>query len=267
VIKNKATNRLAISSLAVLFSTIVAAESDHQPLQISSEMNFEEVYQAAYSLAPELQSGPARQQIADSYAALGQRWITKRPSWETNFIDDAALNNAGLREFEVGVKVDLWRPGQRSQAKALGYRYQDKVSAWQRYYDLMIAGRVRNVLADISEAESAFLSEQKATAAAEQLLEITSGLYASGAVPELDLLQARGLLLEQRKIELQAEAGLVDAERAYNVMTGLNIRPATPHKEILSSQDAVQSTHPYLQLLQTEIDLAESNVKKPDTMR
>jgi len=224
--KNNATSRLAISSLAVLFSALAAAETDHQPLQISAELNFEEVYQAAHNLAPELPTGTARQQMADSYTALGQRWITNRPSWETNLIDDAALNNAGMREFEFGVKMDLWRPGQRSQAKALGSSYQGKASAWQRYFDLMIAGRVRAVLADISQAESIYLSEQQATAAAEQLLEITTGLFESGAVPELDLLQARGLLLEQRKLELQAEAELVDAERTYSVMTGLNIRPA-----------------------------------------
>lgn len=248
--------------LAALFSNSATAQSDHELLRASPALNFESVYQAALAAAPEAPANSDRKQLAESYIALGERWITNRPSWQTNIIDDGLLDDTGQREIEAGVSVNLWRPGERSQAKILGSSYQQRAEAWERHFNWLVAGRVRMALADNVHAETLLVLEGEATREAERLLEITTSLFESGAVPELDVLQVRSLLLEQREIELQAQATLVDANRNYTVLTSLNIQPSEPHREQLSSLEEVPLAHPYLSLLRSEIDLAQANIEQ-----
>jgi len=248
--------------LAALFSSFATAQLDHEPLRASSALNFESVYQAALAAAPEAPANTDRKQLAESYIALGERWITNRPSWQANYIDDGLLDDVGLREIEAGVSVNIWRPGERSQAQYLGSSYQQKAQAWERHFNWLIAGRVRMALANNLHAETLLVLEGEATREAERLLEITTSLFESGALPELDVLQVRSLLLEQREKELQAQATLVDANRNYTILTSLNIQPSQPHREQLSSLEEIPLTHPYLILLRSEIDLAQANIEK-----
>jgi len=247
--------------LAALFSSSAIAQLDHEPVRASSALNFESVYQAALAAAPEAPANTDRKQLAESYIALGERWITNRPSWQTSYIDDGLLDDNGQREIEAGVSVNLWRPGERSQAQYLGSSYQQKAEAWEHHFNWLIAGRVRMALADNVHAETLLVLEGEATKEAERLLEITTSLFESGAVPELDVLQVRSLLLEQRETELQAQAILVDANRSYTILTNLNIQPTEPHREQLSSIQEIPLSHPYLNLLRSEIDLAQANIE------
>ena len=252
---------LAASIAASLYSVAIA-QFEHEPLRTSPGLDIDSVYQAALAVAPETPGNMPRQQMAQNYRALGERWIANRPSWEASYIDDGLLDDAGLREIEAGVRVDLWRPGERAQTAALGSSYQIKADAWQLHVGWLVAGRVRTVLADIAEAEAGVTLEREATGEAERLLEITTGLYQNGAVPELDVMQARTLLLAQREKQLQADAALVDAERNYGVLTNLNIRPALAHEEPLSTTQEISLAHPYLALLQSDVELAQADIAK-----
>jgi cobalt-zinc-cadmium efflux system outer membrane protein len=63
---------------------------------------------------------------------------------------------------------------------------------------------------------------------------------------------------------LQAEAAMVDAERAYAVITRLDVRPVTAHTETLTSQEDIDDTHPRLQYLRSGVDLALANVRQSE---
>lgn len=253
--------RMAFCLAAILHSPVFA-QIDHEPVRTSAALDFFDVYEAALVAAPEAPANIERQHLADSYIALGDRWITNRPSWQANYIDDGLLSDAGLREMETGVSVNLWRPGERTQAQSLGSSYQGKADAWEQHFEWLILGRVRSALADLAEAQTLLEFEREATAEAERLLEITSSLFENGAVPELDVLQARSLLLEQRETELQAEAMVVDADRSYITLTDLRIRPVQPHRETQSTLQEISLDHPHLNLLRSEIDLAQANIDK-----
>ena len=81
----------------------------------------------------------------------------------------------------------------------------------------------------------------------------------------LDVMQARNLLLAQQRNELDADAAKVDAERSYAVLTGLTVAPASPHPETRVMSEQVAPEHPMLQYLQSSIDLEDANVRKAET--
>ncbi len=162
---------------------------------------------------------------AESYEAIASNWISNRPSIQLGYYNDQLLDDIGMREFEYAVQLELKRPSERNTGRLLSQAYQDQVGAWEQSLHHYIAGRVRTVLSAIAEAEANLRLETQATANAEELFSVTSSLVNAGQLARLDLMQAENLLLTQRRTELEAEAMLVDAERAYEVLTDLQVRP------------------------------------------
>ncbi len=234
--------------------------SSHELLDRSSSLQFSTVFEAAIRNAPEALASDSRQQQVNAYQQIGDRWITGRPSWELNYIGDGLLDNIGQREYEAGIQIELWRRGQRADARALGDSYNERLEAWFAYTELLIAGRVRSTLANIAEADAMLELEQLATGESEQLLEVTGRLFESGSVARLDTLRVESMLLDQQEAELLAEALLVDSERQYTMLTGLPARPDGDYEEELSSLDGIPVSHPSIRYLNTGIDLAEAHI-------
>ena len=245
-----------------LTSNSHAQDIEHVHLTKSETLTFDEILDQAMAQAPEYREIAARNEQAQSQNDIGQSWIAGRPSAQLDYIDDRSLSNLGEKELTYGVELPLWRLGEKSDMQALGERYSQQASLWQRSFTLTIAGQVRAALADLHEAEMLQTLEQQASNDAETLLQTVEKLFAAGEVAQLDVMQARTLLLTQRRNELAADAMRVDAERTYYTLTGLNVSPASPYVEMRVVAEEIPSDHPYLQLLQSTIDLEEANITK-----
>jgi outer membrane protein, heavy metal efflux system len=250
--------------LGLAGSTAGSAQSMHAPLQLSSTLDFQALLAATLQQAPEQLETPVRAQQAADFVAAGESWMAGVPNLSLNYYDDRWLDERGQFEAQYGVVLPLWRPGEKRQASALGIRYEEQVARWQSALQLTLAGRLRAVLADIAEAEILLASEREATATAAELVQVTTALFAAGVVARLDVMQTENLLLEQRKRELQGEAALVDAEIAYRLLTGLEVRPAEPLVEAQVATEEIAETHPLLQYLQSDIAIATASIKQSE---
>ena len=261
------TIRTVVCSLLWMASFVVSADSHdhfsaHEILDRSSSLEFSTVFEAALRNAPEAIASESRQQQAKAYQQIGDRWITGRPSWELNYIGDSLVDNVGLREYEAGIQIDLWRKGERSDARELGNSYNERLEAWFVYTELLVAGRVRSTLADIAEDEAMLELEREAEGESEQLLDITRRLFESGSVALLDTLRVESILLGQIEAVLHAEAALVDSERQYTQLTNLSARPDREYEEELPTLDNIPVAHPTLRFLKTGVDLASEQIDK-----
>lgn len=236
------------------------AQTLHAPLPTSPELDFNTLLEHALAYAPEARETAVRAQQAEDVAATGRSWIAGRPSIALNYYNDGPLDNRGQVETEYGVQVPLWRPGERQGSALQGERYREQLALWEHHLRLNLAGRLRGVLADIQQALALLELEREASVTAAELVAATNLLFEAGALARLDVMQAESLLLEQRQRELQAEALLVDSERAYTVLTGLEIRPQSRHAEMQSQVEEIAAEHPLLRYLQSDIDLADSAV-------
>lgn len=264
---NFAPNKYMTCVLLWMHATIAGADghdhfSGHEVLERSSSLEFATVFEAALRNAPEAHSIDSRQQQVEAYQQIGDRWITGRPSWELNYIGDSLLEKVGMREYEAGVQIDLWRRGERDDAKTLGDSYNERLEAWFDYIELLVAGRVRVTLADMTEADAMLELERAASVESERLLDVTRRLFEAGSVAQLDTLRVESLLLDQQEAELQAEARLIDSERDFVQLTGLPARPDREYEESLSVVDDIAITHPTIWFLKTGIDLASARVER-----
>ncbi len=243
---------------------ILSAQMAHEHLITSETLAFADIFVSALEHSPEYMETPVREDQAESYSATGNSWIAGRPSLQMNYYDDSRLDNVGLSEFEYGVQLPLWRPGQRRDTRALGEGYVSQVEQWKQLLSWLIAGRVRSVLAALAEAELGIALQNQVVADAMRLRDVTLTLFEAGEVARLELMQAETLLVESQADLLQAEAAMVDAERIYETLTGLDIRPAKAYSEVLTSREEIENSHPQLQYLRSSINLADANVQQSE---
>jgi cobalt-zinc-cadmium efflux system outer membrane protein len=237
---------------------VYSAQSDHEPLEKNPDLSFSEILNSALENAPEILERDVRRQQVEDYESVSDTWFSGRPSLQLYYIDDQAYGNQGFREMEYAIQLQLKRPSEWRNGRLVSDSYAEQYSAWEQSLRHYITGHVRNSLADIAEAEANLLLEQQATRNSQELVSTTQVLVDSGELARLDLMQAENLLLNQRRIELQAEAMLADAERAYEILTGLQVRPAYVHTEALTELTEISPEQPQLVYLASDIQLAEA---------
>jgi hypothetical protein len=133
------TLALAIAlSVSQTHAQTVEHPPEHPPLQKSTAIEFADAFEQALQQAPEdLLTQSARQQ-ASSAQSIAERWIVGAPAWQGSVINDRLLSDRGLRELETGVAVNIWRPGERDDARALGTAYQQRSAAIWRHLNWQI---------------------------------------------------------------------------------------------------------------------------------
>jgi outer membrane protein TolC len=237
-------------------------ELDHQPLQRSPSLTYAEVLESALAAAPEFLASSAREGQVAAYKSMGRDLFAGNPILQTAYLDDSTVDNTGLSELEAGISIPLWRPGQKQQAQNLGQHYESLFGAWQSYLQWQVAGRMRDAILSLQHAAAMLAFERQSLANAEALEQLSLSLFDAGEVPELDLLSTRALVLDQRNVVYDAEAELVDAERAYQVVTGFNRIPTPPYQESMHEEDEISSVHPWLAYLKVNADVARSAVNQ-----
>ncbi len=117
-------------------------------LMTSPSMTLREVIDAAYARSPKLQVLSAQRDRADALMAQARSLWAADPAIAVRHQTDLIGINDGLREWEAGLELPLWWPGQRmarEEAAKLAAEEADAGAAAQRY---MVAGIVREVLWD-----------------------------------------------------------------------------------------------------------------------
>jgi len=230
-------------------------------LQRSRDLTFTQVLDAAEGQAPELWEQNIRAQQADLYRKRGKSWFADSPNLVFSYYDDSPLSNTGTREMEAGMEFELWQWKTRRHWKMLGEEMDSHLQKWRTALRWTLAGKVRQSLAEVALAELNLWLAQEDLNNTEKLFATSTLLFQQGAIARESLLQIQAVLLETKQQLLAADTALVDAERRYSALSGLEKRPAEPHREILSALHSVDQDHPLLAALQLKIDLAKTKTK------
>jgi outer membrane protein TolC len=119
---------------------------------------------------------------------------------------------------------------------------------------------LRMALWDIELAANELAVARDATRIAGELQSAIDRRFAAGEAPLSDTLLVRSTAMEREAAVIEAEALLVDAERAYQSLTGLNSRPAE-FSEPLTAQEDFDDSHPLLRLADFEVQRARAEIE------
>ncbi|GAB1257543.1 hypothetical protein NBRC116494_20450 [Aurantivibrio plasticivorans] len=253
--------------LSVTPLSSVGSGMQHQSLPLDPALSISDVFNSARQRAIEQPILTAQQQRADNFTDLGKRWTNGSPSVDAIYWQDKMLDDIGLEEWEAGVTFDLWRWKERSASQSLASHYQALTQDWRDFIDWNLRGQVNQTLLALSHAEALLSFQKMAVDDAERLVSASKQLYQAGSISQLQLMQAQSVLAGQQSLLLEHEAAMVDAEREYQILTGLDRRPHQSISAIdlnLSDQEIENHVHNNvtLKLYRAELEVAEAKFNK-----
>jgi cobalt-zinc-cadmium efflux system outer membrane protein len=265
MINRRLPGRVLLALAATVLATgIVAADAElpgHEgdALSVASALTLSDAVDLALANYPATLELQARSGEADAWADRGRSWIANRPSLLLRYQTDRWGSNNGLDEYEAGIELPLWNWGARSASQDFGDAMSAESSAARLALRWQLAGLLRSLLWDVALAENDHALARQARDTASRLAGVVARRHELGDVALSDVLLANSTLLEAQTAVIDASSSVLDTERAYRSVTGLDRRPPFAG-ERLSERHDVEADHPALVFANAEVLRAEASV-------
>ncbi|HKK13233.1 MAG TPA: TolC family protein [Gammaproteobacteria bacterium] len=216
-----------------------------EPLRVDPDLSLAAAVRAAVQREPRQGVVAAQRSEATALGRYGDSLIAGSPAVSLRHQNDALGTNGGLREWEAGLELPLWRPGQRGASQDLARAAARNADTRGRALNLDVAGRVREAVWEIELRKRDLVQARQALRTAEALTRDVQRRVELGDLPRQDRLLADNEVLARRTAALEAEAGLAHARRRYRSLTGLDRLPGHP-AETLSPIREIRLDNPRL---------------------
>lgn len=227
-------------------------------VSVQAAPSLAEIVKAATARNPGLELADAERGIADALRLKAEQPFADAPSANLKYQTDAIGSDLGYREWEGGVDLPLWLPGQSdhyAREAERGLAVSDSIDDAKR---LEIAGEVRERLWAVAIARSEVAQNRSALEVAKGLLNDVQRRVEAGELPRSDrLLAEKEALLLQEAVQ-QASIRTTQAERLFNRYTGLDA-PAVSEREAPPAEVALSPEHPQLRLAKRRMDQARAH--------
>jgi outer membrane protein TolC len=172
---------------------------------------------------------------------------------------DRLGSDVGLDEYEAGIELPLWNWGGRDATQSFSDALQRESIVAGTALRWQVAGLVRMALWSVALAENDHELAERSLANADRLVKLVERRYELGDVALSDVLLAQASYLEFQTALIETDATLLDAERTYRTVTGLERRPEFA-VEMLSTAAEVTENHPALAFANARVARAEADV-------
>lgn len=231
---------LAARLLVLLLATLSAAPRAELPAPTLSE-----AVAAGLARYPDLPISDTIRGQAGALRTQAEGLWASEPALVLRHESDAANNDAGYRQWETGVALPLWLPGQRERRLQVAAATERESQTTRRLYAWQVAGLIRDVLWTVQRAAAEQELAQRALHGARDLQADIERRVEAGELARADRLLAQKETLA-RELDLAAAQSAHSAARAhYAHVSGLDAVPS----DILETAAAVQEipdSHPAL---------------------
>ncbi|NBC23704.1 MAG: TolC family protein [Gammaproteobacteria bacterium] len=232
----------------------------HEPLPERAALDLATVLDAAVAGYPDAALLPARSAQAEAWRDRSASLLADAPSFSFRYQTDRFGDDAGLREYEGGLELPLWRWGERRAARSLAGAANAVAQTAGPGLRWQVAGELRQVLWAMADAEQGLVAARDALDLTAQLAAAVGRRHELGDVPLGDVLLADSAELAAQEAVVDARAALVDAQREYRVLSGLAVRPPF-RTEVLSGSAGIPADHPALVVAEAELARARSRAE------
>jgi cobalt-zinc-cadmium efflux system outer membrane protein len=113
-------------------------------VQAQQTTTLKQAFETAWARQPEARGGDLRRAAADARRDAAGNWLVAAPSLEVSAKSDRVNSDKGTREYDVGVGLPLWLPGERGGAQALADAEGDALLSRLRAAQLRVAADIRD---------------------------------------------------------------------------------------------------------------------------
>lgn len=220
-------------------------------------ISLSETVEAALVRWPDQQLTGAERDLAAALHRKAKQPLAADPTFNLKYQTDAIGSDLGYREWEGGVDLPLWWPGQaRDHRREADYTLA-VADAMARTQRLAVAGEVRQRLWTLVLARSELEQAESARQTALDLADDVKRRVAAGELPRSDLLLAEADVAAREDAVDQAQTRVAQAELSYMQLTGSDrTPPALPESPAPGVE--LSPHHPDLLLAEAEVERARA---------
>lgn len=212
---------------------------------------------AALKRHPEARAAVARAVELEAGTAVAAALTPAPPALSVAHVNDRAGSDRGRREYELGIGVPLWLPGQRAAGQAVARREQAAFASRGRALRWEVAADVVERWRSARDAQVALTQAQRRLEQARRLEADAQRRLAAGDIARADANLVTGERLDAAAALLEAAAALREAEARWQVLT------ASPLPEAIEppAAAAAEPSHPLLDSARDATGAAQARVQ------
>jgi outer membrane protein TolC len=256
IVRRRAVFR-CVPLVLCLFSSQMMAATAAKPTSMKPP-SLAQMVQAAAERNPGAELAAAQRGIGAALQRKADQPLAAAPTANVKYQTDRIGSDLGYREWEGGVELPLWLPGQAAAFSREAERQQGLSDAMQAARDLEIAGEVRERLWSAALAHSDAEQARSARDTAQELFNDVKRRVAAGELPRSDSLLAEKELLQREDALQQAINRADQAAALFKRYTGFDAL-ATPTAESPAAVDPIDPQHPLLSRLHSEVERARAH--------
>lgn len=226
------------------------------PIQAASSLG--ELVQAALARNPGAALSRAQRDIGQALQRRADHPLADAPSVNIKYQTDQLGADTGYREWEGGVDLPLWLPGQAEALASEAEQYQRGADVLARMHELAVSGELRERLWSAALTKADARQAELARDTARQLFDDVERRVAAGELPRSDSLLAEKDLVQREQALQAANSRAAQAIALWRRYTGLNL-PTAPVVETPTQADQLNPRHPRLMQLQQGVDQARAH--------
>ncbi|WP_088283827.1 TolC family protein [Ideonella sp. A 288] len=227
-----------------------------------------EAFEAAWARQPEAQALAARRDAARAQVQAAQSLTPEPVAMELSTKTDRLNRNLGTREYEVGVAIPLWLPGERGRSQALADAEGRAVESRTTAAQLRLAATVREAWWSWQRAGTELDATRGQLDNVRRIAADVGKRLKAGDLARADQHQADGAVAAAEGAVAQAEGSLTAAQQHLRSLTAMpavglasnTAIQAEPEPPIPATPAADMDTHAELLALKDRAAVAEGSV-------
>ncbi len=217
-----------VTGLMLVITISAVAVTAHAQTAVNADaVTLRQVYEAAWSRQPEAVALSERREAALAQQSAVKSWTSEPIAVELAATTDRLNRNMGAREYEVGIAIPLWLPGERKLSQALADSEGRAIDSQIKAAQLRVAAAVREAWWNLQRARAELDTVRGQLDSANQLAVDVNDRFKAGDLAQGDLYQAEGAVAAAESAVAQAQAdtiGVTQNLRALAAVPGLDLK-------------------------------------------
>ena len=224
-------------------------------LQRNHQLTLTEVVRLSILRSPKQAEIQAGKGLVNAKNIQANSFLPSAPAVSAGLQNDAVGSNRNLSQWEVGLDLPIWLPGQKTARTTLAQGAQTELDKTSANLSLDIAGQVRDAVWSLGMAINEAELQDARHKAAQDLLADVEKRWKAGELAKTDVMLAQNGTLLAKAALIKANAEVKHAEHRYWILTGLKELPNT-FEEPLNSKEMIDDSHPWLAESAAKIEIA-----------
>lgn len=212
-----------------------------------------------WGTSPQAQTLEAKRAESDAQTVAANSLLPGAPVIILGHRGDQLTNNAGLNEWEAGIALPIWLPGQRDARQSQALVGKSGLEASIRSLRLKLAGELREAIWQVRQTQAQIQLGEARIHTAKKLAEDVAKRVRAGELAKTDLNLAQNEWRTAQAAVLLSRTQLLQAQQTYATLTGMTALPDDISESALPK--SLPDDHPLLEEARKAIEMAQAQVR------